>query len=43
LRAAAAPRRSSTAGAPGRPNGPGARNWTTGSRVPLHRPWLRPR
>jgi hypothetical protein len=23
--------------------GPGARNWATGNRVPLHRPWLRSR
>jgi hypothetical protein len=23
--------------------GPGARNWTTGRRSPLHRPWLRAR
>jgi hypothetical protein len=23
--------------------GPGARNWATGNRVPLHRPWMRPR
>jgi hypothetical protein len=23
--------------------GPGARNWATGSRVPLHRPWLKSR
>jgi hypothetical protein len=22
--------------------GPGARNWSTGRRSPLHRPWLRP-
>lgn len=22
--------------------GPGVRNWTTGRRSPLHRPWLRP-
>jgi hypothetical protein len=29
----------------GRPStvGPGARNWATGNRVPLHRPWLRSR
>ncbi len=35
------PRTSGGAGA--RSVGPGARNWATGSRVPLHRPWLRSR
>jgi hypothetical protein len=24
------------------PVGPGARNWSTGRRSPLHRPWMRP-
>ena len=37
--AAAAPR---PAAAPRSSVGPGARNWSTGRRSPLHRPWMRP-
>jgi hypothetical protein len=33
---------SSTSSRP-RTVGPGARNWATGNRVPLHRPWMRAR
>ena len=38
--AVAAPSR--PAAAPRSSVGPGARNWSTGRRSPLHRPWMRP-
>lgn len=44
-RVAVAARQPAAAAASNRPRtvGPGARNWATGNRTPLHRPWLRAR
>ena len=40
---AAAPVITMPAQAPASAVGPGVRNWATGNRLPLHRPWLRSR
>src|SRR5262245_39170827 len=43
--AVAAPRQTTGSTTSSRPRtvGPGVRNWATGNRVPLHRPWMQAR